>query len=199
MVGNGADQGGVPTMVKVNFPGPKGAAPPPTLYPDNVLVKKIQQKVHNSGIDPRRLFTELCNIQTEGMRRRPTSSRQRLTVDQLSNKLDYWGFPHTKEQLARVLASYETAPGEGVNYMSFTEFLDGSGDEERQSARVLNEYLMTRAVESVQRGGPLTSSILQPTEQALPRNHNATRFGDPLYGSACGIDVNDDGRNNGFF
>eukprot|EP00670_Eutreptiella_braarudii_P009531 CAMPEP_0174311838 /NCGR_PEP_ID=MMETSP0810-20121108/3944_1 /TAXON_ID=73025 ORGANISM="Eutreptiella gymnastica-like, Strain CCMP1594" /NCGR_SAMPLE_ID=MMETSP0810 /ASSEMBLY_ACC=CAM_ASM_000659 /LENGTH=235 /DNA_ID=CAMNT_0015420139 /DNA_START=88 /DNA_END=796 /DNA_ORIENTATION=- len=198
-----------PKMVNVEFNkyvdntvNAKMKAMQPSAYAsdDTALFREITQKFYAKGHNLTGVFNQIARLQPPGVA--TTAPLQgdtvRITLEQFRYQLQLWGLRFQPGQLRRLVESYEQIPERGLDYTGFSQLVNEISQEDVANNRLLNLWLMERFA-ATDKNGPLSSTCLLPTEEQALEVARQKSSKAPLYGSACGIDVNYDSTNNGYY
>lgn len=167
---------------------------------DEALFREITSKFYVRGTNLRAMFNQIGRIPVAGASPKVPVAGETIviTMEQFRTQLQEWGLQFSAGQLGRFFSSFEESPGKGLTYTGFTQLVAEMNSQEVSGNRLLNLYLMER-FEATDKNGPLASTCLLPTEVQAGQLARLTSQRKPIYGSQCGLDVNFDGTNNGFY
>lgn len=165
---------------------------------DTALLKALQFEVYKRTKDLRSIFAKIV-ARPEGRIGKLSDKIQRFSLKQFMGQLNDWEIQYTQEQLERIIAPYEDVPGEGLDYGDFSDIINLFAADATKARRADHVgQLGAFAQKPISR--TTASNILQTTSASVPSGKYGGYDGvTTMYGGNCGIDVNSDGTNNGYF
>eukprot|EP00760_Papus_ankaliazontas_P032512 PhM_4_TR5868/c0_g1_i1/m.19481 len=193
-----------PTYVKINYkPFVQSLyaerAPPVHVSDPTYLWRVVREATSSHNPELRLVFNEIVRQPiVSSMKPVGTGGTVRVYIEQYYHRLVSWGVELELDALTAILTPYEFAgPGTGFDFATFSDVVREFGVEE---ARVRYAARQAELEASARRRPAHPTNALQSTTISVPHGHYG---GEPqcrtLPGSCCGLNLNDDGTNNGFY
>eukprot|EP01063_Lacrimia_lanifica_P038176 TRINITY_DN8042_c0_g1_i1.p1 TRINITY_DN8042_c0_g1~~TRINITY_DN8042_c0_g1_i1.p1 ORF type:complete len:238 (+),score=83.65 TRINITY_DN8042_c0_g1_i1:43-756(+) len=165
---------------------------------ESEMLRLIQRRIQAKFQNPRKCFVRMLRIGVEKVPHAKPAA-QRVSVHEMAEYLQELDNALDAGDLTPIFSRYERSPGEGIDLAAFSDMMSGEPPSVVFERTAANEEMLSM-ISSKGPNRSTASHVLMKTNASVPQGQYAQYDQTiPLYGCANGLDINNDGSDNGFF